>query len=91
MEARVARLEADMEHVKKGVDKLDASTSDIKKVVNSIQVDISKGVGEIKVELSKLTEGAKHFPTKWEVFGIVSGLLLFAMAVFGVAAKIVAP
>lgn len=88
MEARVARLESDIEHIKNGVSKLESSSLETKAVVNAIHVDLAKGVGEIKAELVKIVERAKHFPTKWEVFGIVSALLVAAIAIFGLGAKI---
>ena len=89
MEARVARLESDIEHLKKGVDKLDIVASETKKAVTAVHLDVAKGVGEIKAELVKITERAKHFPTKWEVFGIVSALLVTAMAIFTFGGKFV--
>jgi tetrahydromethanopterin S-methyltransferase subunit B len=56
MEARVARLESDMEHVKKAVDRLETSVSDTK-----------KSLGEVKTTVSVLDERSKHFPTRTEL------------------------
>lgn len=83
MEARVARLESDMEHVRKGVDKLEIGLSDVKKTVSDIRVDIGKGVGEINTGIAKLDERSKHFTTRWDV-------ILMLAAVVGILGAIVA-
>jgi hypothetical protein len=75
MEARLAKIEADVEHVKNDVAKLQDSGSDIKKTLSSIQVDIAKGIGEIQTGMATITSGLKHRPTRWEVFLTLTALI----------------
>lgn len=55
MEQRVARLEADMDHVKRGVDDLRGS-------VRTLQGDLSA----VRADVARVDERSKHFPTKTE-------------------------
>lgn len=64
MEARVARFESDMEHVKKSVAE---AGSDMKGVRSSL--------GDIKVDLARFDERLKHMPTKGFIFASYAGLL----------------
>lgn len=64
MEARVARLESDMEHVKKSV--ADMAT-DVKAVRTSL--------GDIKVDLGRFDERLKHMPTKGFIFAAAAGIV----------------
>ena len=75
MEARVARLESDMEHVKKSVDRIDAGISDLKKSLADLRVETAKAGGEVKGSLSAIEERTKHFPTRWETFLVFSVLV----------------
>lgn len=79
MEARVAKLEADMDHVKKGVDRLIAGTDDIK-----------KSLGDIKVTLAGIDERTKPLPTKWDVFLILVATLGVLATVITIAARFLA-
>jgi len=89
MEARVARLESDMGHVIKGVDRVESSVSDITKTLTAVQLDISKGVGEIKVGIATLTERTKHFPTRWDVFLMLVALLTAIGIVVALAVRFI--
>lgn len=76
MEARVARLESDMEHVKKGVERLGGGVYDVR-----------KALGEIKVTLAAIDERTKSLPSKWEVFLILTGVLTAAGAIVGLTVR----
>lgn len=76
MEARVARLESDMEHVKKSV--ADIAT-DIKAVRGSIN--------DIKVDLGRFDERLKHMPTKGFIFGIAAGMIGTTSAIVGLIVR----
>jgi hypothetical protein len=86
MERRVANLEFDMGHVKKGVDRLEANMSEIKKTLQDMRLDATKVSGETKASLATIEERSKHLPTKFEVFGIVAGV----MGAIGVVARLLA-
>lgn len=64
MEARVARLESDMEHVKKSV--ADIAT-DMKAVRSTL--------GDLKVDFGRFDERSKQMPTKGFIFTTSAGLL----------------
>jgi t-SNARE complex subunit (syntaxin) len=89
MEARIAKLEADMDHVKRSVDKLDSGVSDIKKTVSDIRVDVAKGVGEIKTSIAAITERTRHLPTRWEVFLTLATLLAAVGATVALAIRFI--
>jgi hypothetical protein len=86
MEGRIARIESDMEHVKHGMAALELGSSELRKGVTAIQVDVAKGVGEIRTVFSGLDERSKHFTTRWDVvvmlsvlFGLLSGVIALAV------------
>jgi hypothetical protein len=82
MEARVARLESDMEHVKKGVD-------GIQKTLSDFRIDAMKSFGAADVKLSTLDERTKHMPTRWETFLIVASVLAALGTAVGIAAHFI--
>jgi hypothetical protein len=76
MEARVARLESDMEHVKKSV--------------AEIATDVKGGratLGEIKVELGRFDERLKHMPTKGFIFVTAAGMVGAISAIVGLIVR----
>ena len=64
MEARVARLESDMEHVKKSVAEI---ATDMKAVRTSIN--------DVKVDLGRFDERLKHMPTKGFIFATSAAIV----------------
>jgi t-SNARE complex subunit (syntaxin) len=86
MEARVARLESDMEHVKKVVDKIDTGVSDIKKALAEARLETTKATGDLKASLAAIDERTKPLPTKWDVFLI----LVSTLGALGVVATLTA-
>lgn len=81
MEARVARLEADMDHVKRSVDRIEAGVGEIKKTIAEFRVDTTKAAGESKTLIATLDERTKNFPTRWETF-IVFSVLIAVLGTF---------
>lgn len=77
MEARIARLESDVEHIKKAVDKIDRG-----------QDDVRKAVSELKVDFGKFDERSKHFPTKGFIFAASAGLLAAGSAIMAILIRI---
>ena len=89
MDSRVSRLESDMEHVKKGMEKLDSGVSDIKKTLADFRVDAAKGIGEINTALGTLKERSQHLPTRWEVFLTVSAIVAVIGTVIAAVTRVV--
>lgn len=77
MEARLARLESDVEHIKKAVDKIDRG-----------QEDVRKAVSELKVDFGKFDERSKHFPSKGFIFGVSAALLGAGSAVMAILIRV---
>jgi len=75
MEARVARLESDMEHVKKSVSEI---ATDLKATRSTIS--------DLKVDFGRFDERLKHMPTKGFIFA-TSAAMIAAMG--GLVALIV--
>lgn len=64
MEARVAKLESDMEHVKKGVDRLERDFSDMKQSLADMRVDNTRDFGAARERLVSLEAKMEALPTK---------------------------
>ena len=78
MEARVARLESDMEHVKKSV-------ADIAIDMKAVRSSIS----DVKVDLGRLDERLKHMPTKGFIFSVGLGLLAAVGGIIALAVRFI--
>lgn len=76
METRIARLESDMEHVKKTLDRVDTGLSDVRKTV-----------GELKVEFGRFDERIKHLPTKAYMWGQAVAIVGALGAVIALSAR----
>ena len=77
MESRIARLESDMEHVKKAVERIDRGQDDLRKTVT-----------EIKVDFGKFDERSKHFPTKGFIFSVSAALLAAGSGIMAILIKV---
>jgi uncharacterized coiled-coil protein SlyX len=64
MEARIARLEADVGHIKTDI-------ADIKQSLRALQTDVSS----LKVDFARLDERVKHLPTFNQTIGMLVVLL----------------
>lgn len=84
MESRLARLESDMEHVKKAVDKLDRGQEDIRKSLDGLKSDFSG----LKVDFGRFDERSKHFPSKGFIFSVSAGLLAATSAVMAILIRL---
>jgi uncharacterized coiled-coil protein SlyX len=89
MEERLARLEADMAHTRGDVSKLDSALVDVQKTLTAVQIDISKGVGEINRGIATLIERTKHFPTRWDVFLMLVAMLTAISVVAAFVARFI--
>jgi hypothetical protein len=78
MEARIARLESDMEHVKKGVDQLGGKIEDVR-----------SNVGELRIVFGVFEERSKTFPTKGFIFTVAASLLAAAGALMAIVVRFV--
>jgi hypothetical protein len=76
MEARVARLESDMEHVKKSV-------ADIATDMKSVRTSL----GDIKVDLGRFDERLKHMPTKGFIFATSAAMVGVTSAIVALVVK----
>ena len=64
MEARIARLESDMEHVKKSV-------ADIATDMKAVRASIN----DVKVDLGRFDERLKHMPSKGFIFATSAAIV----------------
>lgn len=64
VEARITRLESDMEHVKRSLDRVDGGVADLKKTVN-----------DLKVDSGRVDERTKHFPTRTELLATAAVMI----------------
>ena len=64
MDARVARLEADMDHVKRSLSSVDGTLSVVQKDLTDVRVSVAR----VEVDL-------KHLPSKGFIFSVCAGLL----------------
>lgn len=78
MEARVARLESDVEHIKTTLQSLDTRVS-----------GVHSDVGSIKVTLGKLETSVSNLPGKTFIFVSSAGILTTAAAFAGLIAYLV--
>lgn len=76
MEARIARLESDMEHVKRGVDKLDGAVTGAR-----------TSIEELRIDFGRFDERSKNFPTKGFIFSVAAGLLAASGAVMAIVVR----
>ena len=78
MEARVAKLESDVEHVKRTLDDLRAD-------VKATRSDI----GAMKVDFGRFDERMKHMPGKGFIFSVGLGLLAAAGGIITLAVRFI--
>ena len=78
MEARVARLESDMGHVKDTLKSLDARTESLR-----------KDVGDVKTDLATLKVKVEHLPGKGFIFAVATGMLGAAGALMAAVVRFI--
>jgi outer membrane murein-binding lipoprotein Lpp len=76
MEARVARLESDMEHVKKSV-------ADIAMDVKAVRTSL----GDVKVELGRFDERLKTMPTKGFILTASAAIVAATSGIIGLVLR----
>lgn len=78
METRVARLESDMEHVKRSLTSLDGRVG-----------NVQKDVGEIRVHLATVQNEMKHLPSKGYIFGVALSMLAAAGGIMAAVVRFI--
>lgn len=87
LESRIARIEADTEHMKTDLTTIASGISDLTKTMSSVQLDVSKGIGEVKAVFNTLDERSKHHTTKWDVVAILALLMGLIAAVVALTVR----
>lgn len=87
LEPRVARIEADTEHIKADIGRIVSEVADLKKVATATQLDVAKGIGEVRTIFASLDERSKHFTTKWDVVAMLALLMGLVAAVIAVTVR----
>lgn len=87
MEERVARIESDMEHVKRTLDKVDGKASRLETALADQRVDIATLSGKLDV----LAERMGHLPTKSYAVAVIMTILAAFGGVAGLMYRLMPP